>query len=387
MKKILIFLSLVIAIVLGSVNCFAVGNTISEQEAKDLLLAANNYYCKYQGYVGSFLNNGDRGKPFITTKHYVSEAARKIYTEDIADNMWSYQCFWNSERYDEIEPTYLYCYSDNGDGTITIKSEFPMFFRVFYLCLDYSYENYNYQKIAETTGQIKIRNLSGDDQQASAVVEVYKAAMDCTGELVYMDVSFTKTSGGWRISGGSLVYAFSEWENPELKYESVCGKHPFLHGFQSEYMVNYAAQASDPDYNYKTCVKYENGSVHEMSLEEVNAKYQNNLKFNSFVLLSASEEKVIYTFVNELDGKTYDAIFTYDENYEYERAKYMNGSETITYKGAWRLTGGGVYDLVNGKTNVAPYTGDEANNTLLIAAVISIVSLLGMGIAIKARKV
>jgi len=368
---------LILSFVICSFNSVATGHTISETEAKKLILSANDFFCQYQDCT-----TFDHGlMPKTTTIEEVKSEARTIYTEDIADNMWMYQYCLNRNTVKEDD--YILTFVTNEDGSITFIPFVPMSFRSFYICKDYSIPGM-WQK-ADSLDSIKLKEITGDTQRAKAVVEVYKDHWDSTGEMVLMDVEFTNTLIGWRISGGSLVYAFSEESNSNLKYESVCGEHIFLDGYRSKQIVNYAAQSNDPDYMY-TAVIQKNGYYHMMEPDEVKEEYGKMLEFDFLKAVSYDENKIIYLFINKLDGKTYDAVFSYDEKYEYEYPEYVWSSSVVRYKGCWRLTGGGVYDIVTGKNDVAPYTGDEAEKTLLFAVVISAISLFGMCVALKARK-
>ena len=83
-------LALVVLIVLInlSLTAYAAETTISDTEAKKLILGAHNLYLTYQDGIYDTVKH----EIVTTTKEAVSKEAKKIYIEEIADDMWMYRC-------------------------------------------------------------------------------------------------------------------------------------------------------------------------------------------------------------------------------------------------------------------------------------------------------
>ena len=93
-KKIICLISAVLIVLINlSLTAYAAETTISDTEAKKLILGAHNLYLTYQDGIYDTVKH----EIVTTTKEAVSKEAKKIYIEEIADDMWMYRCDLGAE--------------------------------------------------------------------------------------------------------------------------------------------------------------------------------------------------------------------------------------------------------------------------------------------------
>ena len=321
----------------------ASGDTITDSEIKHLVVAANRLYWKYQDGIQSKVHG-----PVTTTKEAASKEARAVYSDSVADGAWMFQC---SDRK-------RLTYSENPDGTITTKEFLAQNIRFFYLLSDYSSEAmFNAASTPETA--VEFRNLTGDNRSATAEVKLYyHQGMEWDETPVWVSVQFIKSDDGWRISGGGLLYAFSDWYNEKLTYTP---DYPLL-GIgvvDMQEMIDRAMNSHHPEEYYTT-------KFHSYD------DYYVDGSFFSQSQISADVRSCTFLFKNAKDGLIYSAEFSYDPDYVMFIDFYGENRH-----GAWFLTGGGWYDLATGKTDVAPYTGESGDFTESVFAM-SVIAVLSL---------
>ncbi|MBP5270241.1 MAG: hypothetical protein ILO42_04705 [Clostridia bacterium] len=421
--------AVLISVSLFRIPSSAAGATISEKEAKELILKAHDFYLRYHDGIYDTV----RHDPVTTTVGAVSKEAREIYTEDIADGMWMYQCSEWRETIDAFDPDKPYkeledncqffskdgknyilynrglTYTDNGDGTVTFISYFPQSARLFYLVREYSEEAFRLNGertkrlvtpdgipytdfpaiYPESAEDIWLNALSGTGSAAAGKVMVYLSAFDAIGEVTLMDVEFRLTGSGWRISGGALTKAFSNWTDDEMrKYIDYDVKNLYPRKVTLSPGVTicyFAVNLEDPDAYYR----YEkNGEPYSPYYD---TSYSLKTSFSDWKLISFDENECVFTMVSSADGKRYDAVFTYFPEYVHRWYSAYSSGGLITLgelgelTGAWRLTGGGIYELALGKTDVAPVTGDRIT-VIAFSAVLAAGSLAAALCAAARRK-
>ena len=213
-STILLIVCVIIILSFSGLKIRASGDTITDSEMKHLVASANRLYWKYQDGI-----QDKKHGPVTTTKEAASKEARAVYSDSIADDVWMFQCSDRSQL----------TYSDNSDGTITTKSFLPQNIREFLLLSDYSSEAFHSAATTPETA-VEFRNITSDNNSASAEVKLFKhTGIEYDEEPVWVSVQFIKSEDGWRISGGGLLYAFSDWANEKLSYTPAFSI-PFLNG-------------------------------------------------------------------------------------------------------------------------------------------------------------
>ena len=362
MKKMIVALSSLIICCMLSVQDISVSvaeETISETEAKRLIFAASNFYMTY--HYGKddpvYYNNVE---PITSTKETVANEARGIYLEEIADDMWMYPCEYFKRQDGQ------YSFSENSDGTITFDERFIMFVRQYRILSDYSSSAW-YKQLLSSENCIELRNLNGDGDKGSAEVKVYKSSESLDeglGKPVWIDVQYVRTDDGWRISGGSLVYAFSDWSNQALDCVPYYD-YQFLSVIDAAYMIDTVMYTHSPGDYYVLSQDFE----------------EEYFDFDSFALLYTNNSKCEYIIRNKKNMQSYNAVFTFDPDYQVTYGDKV-------YTGEWFLTGGGWYDLATGKENVAPYTGESGDFTgsVITMSIIAVLSFCFSTMLVVRRK-
>ncbi len=365
-----LFLNLIILLSIFScftVTSFAADSAITEAEAKELLYEAYRIYMTYQD--GSQKRFGGIGRLVTTTRDAVSSEAHRVYVDGIADSAWMYRC---SSRKEDMQPTF----SENQDGTVTFVSFLPMGYRKYtirtkfeftYIPSDQDPDHVFYWP--EKPADIIIKDLESDGEKAEAKVWMSREYTDSTPCPIWVDVFFSNTASGWRISGGSFVYALTDWNNEDLKYEKAYAHFPnglTIDSIVASVYLKKVVSVSEivsPDpvlpVQYfdarKAVVRWEVLSIDEDGYE---------------LLIEFSEgdnpQGYYPQYLFEPSGKnrTYNAVFTRSND------------------GDFVLTGGGCYELAQGNENVSPYTGDRTGALI----VITVASLLSLSACVIVRR-
>ena len=361
MKKMIVALSSLIICCMLAVQVISVSvaeETISETEAKRLIFAASNFYMTY--HYGKddpvYYNNVE---PITSTKETVANEARGIYSEEIADDMWMYPCEYFKRQDGQ------YSFSENSDGTITVNESFIMYVRQYRILSDYSSSAW-YKQLLSSENCIELRNLNGNANGATAEVKVFKHDLtDGIGIPVWVSVQFIrKGDEGWRISGGSLVYAFSDWGNQSLTSVPYYD-YKFLSVIDAAYMIDTVMYTHSPGDYYVLSQDFE----------------EEYFDFYSFALLYTNNSKCEYIIRNKKNMQSYNAVFTFDPDYQVTYGDKV-------YTGEWFLTDGGWYDLATGKEDVAPYTGESGDFTgsVITMSIIAVLSFCFSTMLVVRRK-
>ena len=326
MKKILaaaVLITMIFVLFTSGIYAYASEKTISETDIKNLISQANVLYRKYQDGI-SETDQYCVLKNRTVEKEEVSNEAKAVYTDNIADDMWMFRCSW--DRKNNLPENETKTFTDNGDGTVTFISFIPQGIRIFYVLADYSFGSFLASGLAEPD-DIIVENITGDDNTASAdIMMYYHQGIEYNEIPVWVGAEFTKTDNGWRISGGDVIFAFSDWYNDNFSYKNVL-EVPFLSEEVAQLELNNTGlSCSISDWKQLYC--------------------------------NATECEYIYEIPDE--NGWYNAVYRYDNT------------------GKWLLTGGGCYELAHGNRNVSPYTGDGFLKT---ACAYSAVALICAGAA------
>jgi len=365
-----VFLSTIIAIGCIITSASAFDDVLSLEEAKKLLYEANQMYLTWQDGI----NADGIGHPVTTTVSEVSCSAREIYVDRIADRMWKYQCSMpllpNGEPREKHIDEYL-TYQENSDGTITTIPFIPMSIRKFDIKTWYGKLNGKNDSSDRPNSpqDIVLRNLVSRSGSASAELMIYYFSSDPVQYPVWIGVEFEQTANGWRISGGSLVYAFADWENPELHFDAVYENFPVLYNIEKTISEAIFFQDSDAVPKPEETVWYNMTGLKLIYVDEGFCEFV--VQFEEGV--NKDGFAVPYLFSPSEKLRTYNAIFTYIHDYEISPGHKI---------GAWKLTGGGCYELAHGNENVSPYTGDRAG----MLAAITLASLLCLSACVIFRR-
>ena len=429
MKKILSVASALVVLV-AALSLFVFPSAaepggLTEYDAKQLILRAFDFYYRYQfGEEKTVIN-----------KDGISAQAREIYADGIADDMWMKRCYGSKNRQlykdlcDSLDrlrtgeqktaPGYYtvaldyyqnqidrlfgnngLTYVDNGDGTVTILPfasdimDWRKFEDAYYgvnvnsqnrfwqivISKEYSSDYFSEKIRPSVPDDIEIRSLQSDGEGASCDVLIYahvtpepNAGGVTDYRPVWVGVEFSMTGGGWRICGGDIVSALSDWSEiagkdlpsdvsaqhrgvfcPADEFESDAAVSRSDHLLDAVPRTLIAPELLEPDASYVTSpadVWYLNGNY-----MATNA--------GGFRFVSQSGNRAVYeveciswtsefgvNFIGETDqfylvyGKNYGthtAEFTYDPEYTYTYVHYPDHP----FVGAWRLTGGEWYDML-----------------------------------------
>ncbi len=342
MKKILaaaVLITMIFVLFTSGIYAYASEKTISETDIKNLISQANVLYRKYQDGISEtdqycVLENR------TVEKEKVSNEAKAVYTDNIADDMWMFRCTW--DRKNNLPENETKTFTDNGDGTVTFISFIPQGIRIFYVLADYSFGSFLASGLAEPD-DIIVDNITGDDNTASAdIMMFYHQGIEYHETPVWVSAVFSKTKNGWRISGGDVIFAFSDWYNDDLSYKNVLDV-PFLSETVAQLELNNSGLKSVYISNWKQ--------------------------------LYCNEKKCEYIFEIPDKNGWYNAVYRYDPD-------YGNDTDPSVISGKWLLTGGGCYELAHGNENVSPYTGDRAGTL----AAITVASLLCLSACVIFRR-
>lgn len=254
-KKAFLFILIVAVISCAVFPCFAsAAGAMSENEVKELILCAFQFYYKYQFSEEEITVN----------KTDISAEARKIYADDIADDMWMKRCYskmgstinisveeWNQGLYINPQPVYDYykkqdeqlygnnglTFTDNGNGTVTIlpfaksvmdwreythsfygkRVDSQFAFWKFVVSKEYSTDFFSEKIRPQTVQDVTVKDVRTEGGVTKADVLIYSNDRDKGYIPVWAEVCFTETSDGMRISGGDLVYVLSDWSEVKDK--------------------------------------------------------------------------------------------------------------------------------------------------------------------------
>ncbi|MBO7375568.1 MAG: hypothetical protein J6V01_00590 [Clostridia bacterium] len=227
---------------------------------------------------------------------------------------------------------------------------------------------------SEKPEDIIIKDLTSDGASAGAKVLMSREYPDFSPKPIWVDVSFSNTNSGWRISGGSYVYALTDWENADLKYEVAYRHFPnaftiraiiasvYLKKIVSIEEILQDSQSVLPD-NYfdsgKAVVRWEVLSINDNRFELLVEFAEGN---------NSENHPPQYVFEPSGKNRTYNAVFTRNND------------------GKFVLTDGGVYELANGKTDVAPATGDDNLSRIYALAAVAALSAMICAAAVTVRR-
>ena len=397
----------------------------TEKEAKELILAAHNLYIMSHIVLVELWPDYIPGKPYDSTEsgltlpaETVRRNSREIYAEEIADKMWMYQC---TELYSDVVqasgqtgvslgPEFAFehpllemkkydiggktvtllnggkTYYDNGDGTVTFvpyQFTYPREYFIPRIIRTRAPLNEDEKIYPKEPEDITLRNFKVNGKTASADVlmnqQIKYTQLRPLGHfhLIWVSVVFSDTDEGWRISGGNLIFAFSEWNNENFRtIPAYGGAIDDLFVYKTEQhlsrIAGFACSFGDPDFYWRA---EKDGKPYSPALDQTGL--QRSFVFEKVLKISSTELEVVlderkwlpdYSFEHHY----YDAVFSFDPNYKYwayqfqpydYTDKYPNGHEMT---GAWRLTGGSVYDMATGKTDVEEWKGDLNARTVFI---------------------
>ena len=440
----------------------ASGGSLTAAEAKQIILNAFKFYYKYQ-----FSDMA------ITMKREdISAEAKEIYANEIADDMWMKRCYGSKDRelYSNLcgslerlktgeQQTAPGCYEkavdyyqkqidllfgnngqtfiDNGNGTVTIQPfaseimDWRQFKDSYYgvnidsqykfwqvvISKEYSSDFFSQMIRPSIPDDIEIRSLSGGNDKASCEVLIYARVIpepNAGGVTdyrpVWANVEFSLTGGKWRICGGDIIPALSDWSviaGKTLKSD-VTVQHRSVFCPSSDFESGSVISRSNHllDAIPRTIILPGLLEVFpESSTSLSDAWYQDgNYMFTNageFRFVSQSGNVAVYeveyiswtadfgeNYIGETDQfkrvyvksyGTHTAEFTYDPEYTYTYLHYPHHPFT----GAWRLTGGEWYDILTGKSDNTPNTGDS--NTYLII-VLSLSGVLCLAVIYEKKK-
>lgn len=444
-KRFFIFVSLILVFAFFmQISCLAADPAaISEAEAKGLILKAFKFYYKYQF----------SDKELIVKKSDISSEAKEIYTDDIADDMWQKRCYgkcgtpltesyesWLQHKYFVYEdPLTAYdyykdiseqlygneglTYTDNGDGTVTIlpfassvmdwrqftsasygkRVESQWTFWKFVISTEYSSDLFSDKIRPKTVDEIITNGIVAENGVIKTSVMIFGETPDKGMIPIWIDVCFNETNGGWRISGGDLVFVLSDWD--KLRMSSKTNNVPLCNSIMYHYMNDgYNMREQNPSFS--------NHLMGQLALLIVSQAYrnispENDLEpnwfmTNEFRFLYQEGNKAYYEieyiyvdgpylewgvnyigeywyYVNPGESKgMLTAEFTYDPDYS-----YGTPHSDVIVTGGWKLTGGEWYDLIM-SNRTGPDTGDSG---IIWVAAVSVLSLLGACIFIRKRTV
>ncbi len=424
-KKIICLISAVLIVLINlSLTAYAAETTISDTEAKKLILGAHNLYLTYQDGIYDTVKH----EIVTTTKEAVSKEAKKIYIEEIADDMWMYRCDLGAEYCKSFDGlpyiekdvqgwfdgmkyqiynidgkridmyNHGLTYLENADGTITFIPFIAQSLRQYYLVREYSEEAFvDYPTITPTrTDEIFISDLTGNAESAICNVIVYLDDGYLSGSVTLMDVEFRNTDSGWRISGGKLVNAFSNWYDESMKkyYDNdekyIPPRAAIVGGDTASAVATYAVRMKDPGGYY---VYEKEGKPYSPFYDEA---FKDGIEFSDWRMIWFKGDMCAFALKSSEDGKTYDAIFKYDPDfvsYHYMASSSggiinINWDKPLSLVGNWRLVGGGVYEMATGKTDVAPYTGESGDFTgsVITMSIIAVLSFCLSTMLVVRRK-
>ena len=333
-KKALVFLIVTFIAALFCIPCLA-GTEISESEIKALVLKAHNFYFTYQDGINDFRIHSS----INTTKDAVAKEAREIYVDEIADSMWMYQCSRDKNNPDQYNDGLTFV--ENSDGTITTISFIPQSIRSFFIIKEYSFDSwYKKESLPISPNNIRIRNIKSSDSGAYAEILMFHlTGYEAHIVPIWVSVELQNTKDGMRISGGNVIYAFSNWYDSSFSFVKD-DEDVFVGIDYMDLMLSYALFKNDPDYFF-------------------NNGYDPNIpvgRSGKWKMILFDSEKCVYLVENTEDGNYYDVIFSRKED------------------GSVWFTGGGWYDLAMGKTDVSPYTKDGNCIYLGVAVMLSALS-------------
>jgi len=463
---IVLFFAIVASSVLPS---FASGASLTETEAKQIILNAFKFYYKYQFSETAITLNRDD----------ISAEAKGIYSDDVADDMWMKRCYGSKDR----ELYKNLCYSlkklktgeqetapglfgkasgyyqnqidllfgndgqtfvDNGNGTVTIQPfaseimDWRKFRDSYYgvnvdsqykfwqvvISKEYSSDFFSEKIRPSVPGDIEIRSLSTNGGKASCDVLIYadvepepSAGGVNRYRPVWASVEFSLTDGQWRICGGDILPALSDWSVIEGKTlpSDVTFQHRNVFCQASDFESGVAISRSNHllDVIPRTLIEpyYLNSiKVDLTDAADIWYRYGNYLATNAgqFRFISQSGNKAVYeveciswtdefgeNYIGEINQfyrvyinsyGTHTAEFTYDPDYTYTYV-HVPGDQLV---GAWRLTGGEWYDILTGRTELesSPVTADESllrAYALLASAALS-AALFIAAVVVRRRK-
>ncbi|MBO4356426.1 MAG: hypothetical protein J5850_06200 [Clostridia bacterium] len=368
MKKRFIIICILSAFIcsLSVFSANAESDILTEDEAKDLVFRAHSFYFTYQDGINDFRVH----KSIKTTKEAVAKEAREIYVDEISDGMWMNQCSGSPQGTTPNNNGLTFVESD--DGTISTISFLAQYCRRFFILKEYSQQTwYQSSSLPANRDDINLRNFNTGEKEASAEVLMCEhIGHENDIEPIWVNVIFSNTSDGWRISGGNIIFAFSDWNNTGFVYTKQFDLY-FLIPYLAEPICSRAVKFNDPDcfYNYPVLLE------------------EDSDLFSDYKLISFDQNSITYEFVYKPTGKRLSAIFTEDKDYQYWQYDYLpetyhgsepNGKEV---KGAWRLSGGTVYTMAINQ-GYAPSTGDRTG--ALIA--ITVASLLSLSACMIVRR-
>ena len=444
-KRFFIFVSLILVFAFFmQISCSAADPAaISEAEAKGLILKAFKFYYKYQ------LSD----KELIVKKSDISSEAKEIYTDDIADDMWQNRCYgkcgtpltesyesWSQHQsYDYDDPLAAYeyyqavseqlygnnglTYNDNNDGTVTIipfaasvmdwkqftnpyygrRVDSQWAFWQFVVSTEYSSDLFSERIQPKTVGDIVTGEILTENGASKTTVMIYSYRPKKEYIPIWVGVLFNKTSDGWRISGGDIVYVLSDWEKLRMNSfsddvnwcnislwnrndgynpkEQIPSSSNHLMANLATLIVSEAYRNIDPEGDLEP---------HRFMTNEFRFLYQKgNKACYEIEYICVPDELYLVEGADYIGGHWYyvntgesrgmlTAEFTYDPDYS-----YGTPHSDVIVTGGWKLTGGEWYDLIM-SNRTGPDTGDSG---IIWVAAVSVLSLLGACILIRKRAV
>ena len=347
MKKIYLFVNIILMTAILA-SCIllpshaAENSGLTETDAKELVLKAFQFYYKYQF-----------SEVEITiAREDISREARRIYVEEIADDMWMKRCYGSKERrlYNELSSSLKYIqngvtevapeyyeiavnyyknqldqlfgnggltFTDNADGTVTIlpfaksimdwrqfhQKEFGILasssfgFWDFVVSTEYSSDFYSEKIRPHMVTDIITRNFTSDLQYASAQVLIYHVKEEGNRyyEPVWVPVNFSNTSYGWRISGGDLALVLSDWSsvsNNDFQSDVTTPNSILYYGQQSEGIM--PVSVSNHLMRYVACRICQHAAGTGQPDAVYTGAYQRNVEAGEFKLLYQDKNKAVY---------------------------------------------------------------------------------------------
>lgn len=428
----------VLFIILAAIICSASNtDTITESEAKNLILEAFKFYYKYQFSE----------EEIKILKDDISAQAREIYTDDIADDMWMKRCYGSTtsklyrdtklaltdiqncpQAYSDVKIATQYyqdiidqmfgndgkTFIDSHDGYVTIlpyassimdwrrhvhefwgiRANSSSDYWSFVISKEYSSDVCSEDIRPKNIEDIITNGITKDGNTYKTSVLIYQNMY----LPVWSDVYFTKTSYGWKVCGGNIIFVLSDWSavtSGSLKDDvSLENKSKWLDNTIkildvpsiSNHLCSSVAVPS-------ACLAIRNWTPDAIDYVPVDVGgfkflYQEGNKayylleyIPSNIILDSQKSdysKSFSPYVESGESKGYlTAEFTFDANYTYNNP-YTNNDYV---KGYWKLTGGEWYDLAvtNGYN---PNTGD---NDVIFYALIAAVSFFSTAIIYKRR--
>lgn len=302
-------------------------NTITYSEITDLLSRAFDAFDRVHREGAGWSNDGvyylGKIPDEYNTVEKMSKYFRTIYTDDIADSAWMYAFSPTSQFYREQYPVRMdengniLIFSEKTDGTIDICDAVST--------LGGWINGWDWVKSVRHIDNYpceSIFDIKGDSQHSSALVLICYSEYDYH-RVVTVEVRFENTEKGWRICDCDMFRAMHTNKNQP--------------SFSSDYPI-FSDYATD-------------------LINKINEShnYYGDIGLVKNIEFTADSMTAIYQIWNN-DKKAY-------EWYDLKHQKTSQG---------WTATGGALMDLAEGKTDVAPFTGDSSFEIIIVLSVIGL---------------